>query len=144
MAAVSVKSLAWQVYVTWFQDTNADSVVRVVSTLHSQQLLFLLTPLEETWMLGCVFSGKSKYGFPNPKTDFECFGAYPKTDHEFLRVDSSDQIQIRIFEIHNLSVFFGKGFEKYFCQAVFRKKNWSEPMLLASYHSMFVIYSNYW
>ena len=153
MAAVSVKSLAWQVHVTCFENTNADSVVRVVSTLHSQQLLFLLTPLEETWMLGCVFSGKSKYGFPNPKTDFECFWAYLKTDHEFiisiLRVDSSDQIQIRIFEIHNLSVFFGKGFEKYFWQAVFRKKNglnlcWWRLIKFEPYHSMFVIYSNYW
>ena len=37
--------------------------------------------------------------------------------------DSSDQIQIRIFDIHNLSVFFGKGFEKsIFDRAVFRKK----------------------
>ena len=39
-----------------------------------------------------------------------------KTDHESkeptLRVDSLDQISIRIFEIHDLSVFFfGKGSE---------------------------------
>ena len=40
-----------QVHVTCFQDTNADSVATFVSALHSQQLLFLLTPLEETWML---------------------------------------------------------------------------------------------
>ena len=144
MAAVSVKRLTWQVHVTCFQDTNADSVVRVVSTLHSQQLLFLLTPLEETWVLGCVFSGKSKYGFPdsksgfpNPKTDFKCFWAYPKTDHEFikstLRVDSSDQIQIRIFEIHNLSVFLGKDLKSIFDKRFFAKKKWSEPMLVASY-----------
>ena len=153
MAAVSVKSLAWQVHVTCFQDTNADSVVRVVSTLHSQQLLFLLTPLEETWMLGCVFSGKSKYGFPNPKTDFECFWAYPKTDQEFiistLRVDSSDQIQIRIFEIHNLSVFLGKDLKSIFDKRFFAKKNglnlcWWRLIKFEPYHSMFVIYSNYW
>ena len=54
-------------------------------------------------------------------------GAYPKTDHESikstLRVDSSDKIEIRIFEIHNLSVFFGKGFEKsIFDQRFFEKK----------------------
>ena len=65
---------------------------------------------------GCVFFGKSKSGFPNPKTDFASFWANRKTDHESikstLRVDSSDQIQIRIFEIHNLSVFLGKDFKK--------------------------------
>ena len=51
------------------------------------------------------------------KSGFCVFWANPKTDHESIkstpRVDSSDQIQIRIFEIHNLSVFW-KGFEKYF------------------------------
>ena len=76
--------------------------------------------------------GKSKSGFPNQKTDFAGFflgggGANPKADHESIKStfssDSSDQIQIRIFEIHNLSVFFGKGFEKsIFDRAVFRKK----------------------
>ena len=40
-----------QVHVTCFQDTTSDSVATFVSALHSQQLLFLLTPLEETWML---------------------------------------------------------------------------------------------
>ena len=58
---------------------------------------------------GCIFLRKSKSGFPNPKTDFSGFflggggvGGKSKTDHEstksILRVDSSDQIQIRIFE----------------------------------------------
>ena len=51
------------------------------------------------------FFEKSKSGFPNPKTDHESIKST-------LRVDSSDQIQIRIFEVRNLSVFFGKGFEK--------------------------------
>ena len=60
-----------------------------------------------------------------------------------LRVDSSDQIQIRIFEIQNLSVFFGKGFEK----SIFDKREkrngtrqmpymydiLTEPMLVAPY-----------
>ena len=104
---LALSVLTWQVHVTSFQDTNADSVVRVVSTLHSQQLLFLLTPLEETWMSGCVFSGKSISGFPNPKTDHESIKST-------LRVDCSDQIQIRIFEIHNLSVFLGKDLKNYF------------------------------
>ena len=132
---LTLSVMTWQVHVTCFQDTNADSVVRVVSTLHSQQLLFLLTPLEETWMLGCVFPGKSKSGFPNPNPnpDFRIqkrilsfFWANPKTDHEFikstLRVDSSDQIQIQIFEIHNLSVFLGKDLKKVFLTSGFSKK----------------------
>ena len=58
---------------------------------------------------------------PNPdfrirKRILRFFWAKPKTDYESIkstiRVDSLDQIQIRIFEIHNLRVFFGKGFEK--------------------------------
>ena len=50
-----------------------------------------------------------------------------------LRVDSSDQIQIRIFEIHNLKRFFlggggGEGIEKkYFWQAL-SKKNGTQRM----------------
>ena len=71
--------------------------------------------------------GKSQSGFPNPETDFTFFGTNPKADHESikstLRVDSSDQIQIRIFEIDNLSVFWGKGFEKrIFDKRFFEKK----------------------
>ena len=59
---------------------------------------------------GAVFLGKSKFGFPNPKSDFAFLGANPKTDHESIKStpwrDSSDQIHIRKFEIHNLGVFF--------------------------------------
>ena len=62
--------------------------------------------------------GKIQSGFPDPKTDFASFWANRKTDHESikstLRVDSSDQIQIRIFESHNLSVFLGKDLKKVF------------------------------
>ena len=62
-----------------------------------------------------------------------------------LRVDSSDQIQIRIFEIHNLSVFLGKDLKKVFLTSGFSKKKNStqqmpymydiltEPMLVAPY-----------
>ena len=50
----------------------------------------------------------------------------PKTDHESikstLQVDSSDQIQIRIFEIHHLSFFWDKIQKKYFWQPVFHAK----------------------
>ena len=111
------------------------------------------------WNWGCVFLGKSRSGFPNPKTDHESIKST-------LRVDSLDQIQIRIFEIHKLSVFWERIWKKYFWQAVLRRKkngtqliyaahvwhcNWTyvggalvlvEP--LVTYHSMFVIYSNYW
>ena len=79
--------------------------------------------------------GKSKSGFPNQKTDFAGFflgggGANPKADHESIKStfssDSSDQIQIRIFEIHNLSVFFlGKDLKKVvLTERFFEKKKW--------------------
>ena len=75
--------------------------------------------------------GKSRSGFPNPKTDFAFLGANLNTDHESikstLRVDSLDQIQIRIFEIHKLSVF-GKGFEK----SIFDKRLFEEKKMVRS------------
>ena len=66
-----------------------------------------------------AFFGKSKSGTPNPKTDHDSIKST-------LRVDSSDQIQIRIFEIHNLSGFFlEKVFEKsIFVKELFEKKKW--------------------
>ena len=67
---------------------------------------------------GCICLGKSKSGFPNPKTDHESVKST-------LRVDSSDQIQIQIFEIHN----FGKGFLKcIFGKRFFWKRNGTEQM----------------
>ena len=57
-------------------------------------------------------------------------GANPKADHESIKStfssDSSDQIQIRIFEIHNLSVFFlGKDLKKVvLTERFFEKKKW--------------------
>ena len=85
------------------------------------------------------FFGTSKSGTPNPKTDHDSIKST-------LRVDSSDQIQIRIFEIHNLSGFFlEKVFEKsIFVKELFEKKNGkqqmpyicdilTEPMLMAPY-----------
>ena len=65
-----------------------------------------------------VFLGKIQIRISKSKNGFCVFGANQKTDHESikykLRVDSSDQIQIRIFEIHNLKRFFlwGGGIEK--------------------------------
>ena len=82
---------------------------------------------------GYVFLGKSKSGIPNPKLDFAFFWANPKTDHESIKftlwVDSSNQIQIRIFEIHNLSVFLGgKGFEKSIFNKWFSHKHGTPQM----------------
>ena len=68
----------------------------------------------------------------NPNPDFRIqkrilrfLGANRKTAHESiksrLRADSSDQIQIRIFEIHNLSVFLGQDLKKVFLTSGFSK-----------------------
>ena len=69
---------------------------------------------------------ESKSRFPNPETDFEFFWANPKRDHESIKstlwVDSSDQIQIQIFKIHNLSVFLEKDLKKVFLTRGFSKK----------------------
>ena len=141
---LALSVLIWQVHVTCFQDTNADSVVRVVSTLHSQQLLFLLTPLEETWMLGYVFSGKSKSGFPNPNPDLRIqkrilsfFGYIQKRIMNpenpllgwILRIKSKSG-----FSRFTIWAFFWERiWKKYFWQAVFRKNKWSEPIFVAPY-----------
>ena len=54
------------------------------------------------------FFGKIQMWISESKNVFCVFWANPKTDHESIKstlgVDSSDQIQIRIFEIHNLGV----------------------------------------
>ena len=91
----------------------------------------------------CVFWGKSK-------TDHEPIKSTPSEDF-------SDQIQIWIFDIHNLSGFLGKDLKKVFFTSGFPNKNGAqqmlydiltEPMLvrrlnfepLGTFHSMFVIY----
>ena len=60
-----------------------------------------------------VFLGKIQIRISESRNGFCVFGANQKTDNESmkykLRVDSSDQIQIRIFEIHNLKRFFFRG-----------------------------------
>ena len=43
-------------------------------------------------------------------------------------VDSSDQIQIRIFEIHNLNVFWGKDLKKVFLTSGFLNKNGTQQV----------------
>ena len=74
---LALSILTWQVHVTCFQDTNADSVVRVVSTLHSQQLLFITDSIRGDMDASLRFFGKiqirvseSKNGFPIPNPDF--------------------------------------------------------------------------
>ena len=79
-----------------------------------------------------VFCGKIQSGFPNPKKDFAFVWANPETDHESLKstlwVDSSDQIQIQIFEFHNLSVLLGKDLKKVFLTSNFPNKNGAQQM----------------
>ena len=69
---------------------------------------------------GCVFVGKIQIRI------LRFWGANPKTAHESLksrlRADSSDQIQIRIFQVHNLSVFLGQDLKKVFLTSVSSKK----------------------
>ena len=59
------------------------------------------------------FLGKIQIRISESKNGVCVFWANPKTDHESIKstlwVDSSNQIQIWMFEIHNLSVFFGGG-----------------------------------
>ena len=43
-------------------------------------------------------------------------------------MDSSDQIQIQIFEIHKLSFFLGKDLKKVFLTKGFSKKNGTQQM----------------
>ena len=68
--------------------------------------------------IGCVSflgggGGNPNLDFRIQLTDFGFFWTNPETDHESikstLRVDSSDQIQIRIFLDSQSERFFGKG-----------------------------------
>ena len=138
---LALSVLTWQVHVTCFQDTNQwfRRQGRKYST--KSAITFLTDSIRRDMDVRVRFFGKiqiriseSKSGFPNPKTDFEFFWAWSKTDHGSIKytlgVDSSDQIQIGIFEIQNLSVFWERTWKKYFWQAVFRLIKF-EP-----YHSM--------
>ena len=130
---LALSVLKWQVHVTCFQDTN--QWFRRQGRKYSTQsaITFLTDSIRRDMDVRVRFFWKiqiripeSKSGFANPKTDFEFFWVYPETDHESrkstLRVDSSDQIQVRIFEIHNLSVFLGKDLKKIFLTSGFSKK----------------------
>ena len=69
----------------------------------------------------------------NPIPDFQIqkpisrfFWANPQTDHEFIKstlwVDSSDQIQIRIFEMSQSERFLGKDLKKSILKSGFLNK----------------------
>ena len=84
------------------------------------------------------FFGKIQIRISESKNGFYLFWANPKTDHESIEstpwVDSSDQIQIRIFEIHNLKqVFLTSGFpnKNGTQQMPYMYYILTEPMLLA-------------
>ena len=68
------------------------------------------------------FFGKIQIRISESKNGFCVF--LGKSIKSTLRVDSSDQIQIQIFEIHNLNVFWGKGFEKSTFDKRFFQKKW--------------------
>ena len=150
---LALSVLTWQVHVTCFQDTN--QWFRRQGRKYSAQsaITFLTDSIRRDMDVRVRFFGKiqiriseSKSGFPNPKTDFEFFWACSKTDHGSIKytlgVDSSDQIQIRIFEIQNLSVFLGKDLKKVFLTSGFsEKKNglnlcWWRLIKFEPYHSM--------
>ena len=88
---------------------------------------------------GCIFGGKSKSVYPNPKTDFAFFGVNPKTDHESIKSTLKWILQIK----SKSERFWGKGFEEsIFDKRFFEKINGakqmpymydilSEPMLVA-------------
>ena len=64
---------------------------------------------------------------PNPnfriqKRILRFWGANPKTDHESIKSRLRAEIQIRIFKIHNLSVFLGQDLKKVFLTSGFSKK----------------------
>ena len=96
----------------------------------------------------CVVSRKSKSGFPNQKTDHESIKST-------LRVDSWNQIQIRSFEIDNLSVFLGKDlkkiiFDRRFCekkkgtqQMLYMYDFLTEPVLVAPYQFWAISYISF-
>ena len=71
----------------------------------------------------------------NPNPDFRIqkrilrfLGANRRRNHKSIKstlwVDSSDQIQIRILEINNLSIFWGKGFIKSVFDKRFSEQKW--------------------
>ena len=89
----------------------------------------------------CVVSRKSKSGFPNQKTDHESIKST-------LSVDSWNQIQIRSFEIDNLSVFLGKDLKKLFLtggtqQMLYMYDFLTEPMLVAPYQFSAISYISF-
>ena len=78
------------------------------------------------------FLGKNQIWISESKNGFLLILANARTDHESikstLRVDSSDQIQIRIFEIHNQSVFLEKDLKKVFLTSGFLNKYGTQQM----------------
>ena len=91
----------------------------------------LASELEEnTEFVGAFFWENLNPDFRIQNWILRLFWANPKTDHESIKstlwVDSLDQIQIWIFEIHNLNVFLvgGKDLKKVFLTSGFPTKIW--------------------
>ena len=107
--------------------TRSESALKYVITCGAEPegIFFLI----KRALLGCFFCENPNLDFRIQKRILLFWGANPNTDHESiestLRVDSLDQIQIRSFEIHNLSDFLEKDLKKVFLTSGFsKKKKW--------------------
>ena len=123
---LTLSVMTWQAHMTCFQDTNADSVVRVVSTLHSQQLLFLLAPLEETWMFRVRYFWKFQIQISESKNGFWVFLGKSKNGSWIHKIHSQGGFfgsnTNPDFRDSDLSVFLGKDLKKVFLTSGFSKK----------------------
>ena len=135
---LTLSVMTWQAHMTCFQDTNADSVVRVVSTLHSQQLLFLLAPLEETWMFRVRYFWKFQIPISESKNGFWVFLGKSKNGSWIHKIHSQggffgSNTNPDFRDSRSECFFWESIWKKYFWQAVFRKNKWSEPILVVPY-----------
>ena len=77
---------------------------------------------------GAFFGDNPNPDFRIPKRILRFLGANRRRNHKSIKstlwVDSSDQIQIRILEINNLSIFWGKGFIKSVFDKRFSEQKW--------------------
>ena len=146
---LALSVLTWQVHVTCFQDTN--QWFRRQGRKYSAQsaITFLTDSIRRDMDVRVRFFGKIQIRISESKNRFWVFLGMFKTDHGSIKytlgVDSSDQIQIRIFEIQNLSVFLGKDLKKVFLTSGFSQKKmvWTYVggVLLSLSH---IIPCNYW
>ena len=72
--------------VLWQMLTTAASRLFFLASMNTWEMLLAVVKHHLAAVnLGGVFLGKSKSGFPNPKTDFAFSRANPKTDHQSIK-----------------------------------------------------------